>query len=309
MEVDTGAAVSLMSRIVQEKLFPQASLQKSATTLQTCTGEAMRVVGELQVIVTYRSQTKTLTLYIVPGNGPTLLGREWLQHIRLDWKAIASVTKDPLQQLLDKHVALFDDTLGTMKDYTATLTVKDSVRPKFHRPRPVPFAVREAVCKELDRLEKLGILEKVEHSQWAAPIMPAPKSDGQFRICGDYKSTINDALEVDQYPLPKPHDLFTALTGGEKFTVLVLSQAYQQMMLAEESKKFVTINTQQGLYRYKHLPFGVSSAPAIFQRSMDSILQGLPQVLCYIDDILVTGKNDKEHLQNLAQVLTRLEQH
>ena len=253
------------------------------------------------MIVTYGSQTKTLTLYIVPGNGPMLLGREWLQHIRLDWKAIALVTKDPLQQLLNKHAELFDDTLGTMKDYTATLTVKDSARPKFHRPRPVPFAVREAVSKELDRLKKLGILEKVEHSQWAAPIVPVPKSNGQFKICGDYKSTINDALEVDQYLLLKLYDLFTALTRGEKFTVLDMSLAYQQMMLAE-------VNTQQGLYRFKRLPLGVSPAPPIFQRSMDSILQGLPQVLCYIDDILVTGKNDKEHLQNLAQVLTRLEQ-
>ena len=187
MEVDTGAAVSLMSRIVQEKLFPQASLQKSATTLRTYTGEAMRVIGKLQVIVTYGSQTKTLTLYIVPGNGPTLLGREWLQHIRLDWKAIALMTKDPLQQLLNKHAELFDDTLGTMKDYTATLRVKDSARPKFHKPRPVPFAVWEAVSKELDRLEKLRILEKVEHSQWAEPIVPVPKSNGQFRICGDYQ--------------------------------------------------------------------------------------------------------------------------
>ena len=173
------------------------------------------------MIVTYGSQTKTLTLYIVPGNGPTLLGREWLQHIRLDWKAIALVTKDPLQQLLDKHAMLFDDTLGTMKDYMATLTVKDSARPKFHRPRPVPFAVREAICKELDRLKQLGILEKVEHSQWAAPIVPVPKSDGQFKICGDYKSTINDALEVDQYLLPKPNDLFTALTGGKSLLFLI----------------------------------------------------------------------------------------
>ena len=146
----------------------------------------------------------------------------------------------------------------------------------------MPFAVPEAVSKELDRHEKLGILEKVEHSQWAAPIVPVPKSNGQFRI---YKSTINDALEVDQYSLPKPNDSFTALTGGEKFTVLDMCQAYPQMMLAEESKKFVTINTQQDLYGYKRLPFEVSPAPGIFQRSMDIILQGFPQVLCYICSI------------------------
>ena len=76
MEVDTGAAVSLMSRIVQEKLFPQASLQKSATTLRTYTGEAMRFIEELQMIVTYGNQTKTLTMYIVPGNGPTC----WIEN-------------------------------------------------------------------------------------------------------------------------------------------------------------------------------------------------------------------------------------
>ena len=308
MEVDTGAAVSLMSQAVQERLFPQATLQATTTNLRTYTGEAMKVIGKLPVTATYANQSKALTLYIVPGHGPTLLGREWLQHIKLDWKSIAMVSKDPLQQLLDKHASIFEDTLGTIKDYTATLKVKEPALPKFYRPRPVPFAVREAVGSELDRLEKLGILEKVEHSQWAAPIVPVPKSNGQFRICGDYKSTVNDALEVDQYPLPKPDDLFTALTGGQKFTVLDLSQAYQQMKLNDESKKYVTVNTHQGLYCYTRLPFGIASAPAIFQRTMDSILQGMPQVLCYIDDILITGKTDNDHLQNLSQVLTRLEQ-
>ena len=79
------------------------------------------------------------------------------------------------------------------------------------------------------------------------------------------------------------------------------------MKLNDESKKY-TINTHQGLYCYTRLPFGIASAPAIFQRTMDSILQGMPQVLCYIDDILITGKTDVDHLQNLSQVLTRLEQ-
>ena len=116
-------------------------------------------------------------------------------------------------------------------------------------------------------------------------------------------------LETDQYPLPRPEDLMTCLTGGCKFTKLDLSSAYQQMVLDDESCPYVTVNTQKGLYRYLRLPFGVSSAPAVFQKAMDTILQGLPQVICYLDDILVTGSTPQEHLQNLAVVLERLSQH
>ena len=141
MEVDTGAAVSLMAQAVQERLFPQATLQATTTNLRTYTGEAMKVIGKFPVTATYANQSKALTLYIVPGNGPTLLGREWLQHIQLDWKSIARVSKDPLQQMLDKHASIFEDTLGTIKNYTATLRVKESASPRFYRPRPVPFAV------------------------------------------------------------------------------------------------------------------------------------------------------------------------
>ena len=76
-------------------------------------------------------------------------------------------------------------------------------------------------------LESEGILEKVSYSDWAAPIVAVPKKDGNFRICGDYKVTVNLALDVDQYPLPKPEDLFAMLAGGQKFSKLDLSQAYQ----------------------------------------------------------------------------------
>ena len=125
----------------------------------------------------------------------------------------------------------------------------------------------------------------------------------------DYKVTVNLALDVNQYPLPKPEDLFAMLAGGQKFSKLDLSQAYQQLLLEEECKKYTTINTHKGLYQYSRLPFGIASAPAIFQKTMDAILQGIPHVICYIDDILVTGANDAEHLQNLGEVLQQLEQH
>ena len=136
-----------------------------------------------------------------------------------------------------------------------------------------------------------------------------PKGSRYFRILSDYKITINEALEIDHHPLPKQDKLAVALTGGHKFTVLDLSQVYQQLKLHKDSKKYAKINMYQGLYCYTHLPFGLASAPEIFRRTMDSILQGIPKIFCYIDDILITGVHDKEHLSNLAEVLNCLEAH
>ena len=99
---------------------------------------------------------------------------------------------------------------------------------------------------------------------------------------------------MDQYPLPKPTDLMTCLTEEKIFTKLDLTAAYQQMLLDDDSSKLVVINTHQGLYRYTRLPFGVASALAVFQQAMDSILQGMSHVICYIDDNLITGTTAAE---------------
>ena len=127
-----------------------------------------------------------------------------------------------------------------------------------------------------------------------------------MRICGDYKVTINPMLDVNQYPLPRPEDLFATLDGGKRFTKLDLLHTYNQLILDEESRPYLTINTHRGLYRYNR---GVASAPAVFQKTMDTILRGLKGVICYIDDILITGVTEAEHLEHLEQVLHRLREH
>ena len=109
------------------------------------------------------------------------------------------------------------------------------------------------------------------------------------------------------YPLPRIEEIFASLSGGKSFSKLDLSHAYKQVVLEEESQKYVTVNTHRGLYRYKRLPFGIASAPAIFQWTMENLLQGIPGVCVYIDDIIVTGKDDEEHLNNLNEVLSRVE--
>ena len=124
------------------------------------------------------------------------------------------------------------------------------------------------------------------------------KKDKSFRICGDYKVTVNPELAVDQYPLPKAEELFATRTGGKVFSKLDLSQAYLQLQLDAESAAYVTINTHQGLYRFKRLPFGLASAPAIFQKLMDTVLQGLEGVICYTD-ILISTSDESSHLEVL----------
>ena len=132
------------------------------------------------------------------------------------------------------------------------------------------------------------------------------KDDGTVRICGDYRLTVNQASLIDSYPLPRVEDLFAALSGGKRFTKLDLSHSYLQLQLGEETKSLTTINTHRGLFQYNRLPFGLSSAPAVFQRTMDNLLKDLKHVTAYIDDILVTGSSEEEHLKNLEKVLIRL---
>ena len=102
-------------------------------------------------------------------------------------------------------------------------------------------------------------------------------------------------------------ELFAKLSGGKNFTKLDMSNAYLQLPLDEESLQLVTINTHKGLFKYNRLPFGVSSAPAIFQRCMESLLREQKGAAVYIDDILVTGGSTEEHIQNLNSVLDILE--
>jgi len=171
----------------------------------------------------------------------------------------------------------------------------------------VPYALQQAVEDEYNRLERDGIIRKVEFSDWATPMVNVSKSDGSTPSCGNYAITVHPHFNIPCYPILLPGDVFHKLRGGQKYTKLDLTNAYQQLTLDEESQKFVTINTHRGLNRYTRLPFGIASSAAVFQRTMDVILQGLDHVTCNQDDILLTGKDDAEHLNNLARVLTRLE--
>ena len=99
--------------------------------------------------------------------------------------------------------------------------------------------------------------------------------------------------------------MFASFAGGHVFSKLDLSHAYKQLESEEDSQVFTTVNTPKGLFKYNRLPFGISSAPAFFQKIMESLLQGMAGVCVYIDDILVSGSSEEAHHQSRLATITR----
>lgn len=160
--------------------------------------------------------------------------------------------------------------------------------------------------QELQPLVRDGVLEKVNTSRWATPIVPVLKKNNRVRICGDFSVTINPKLLVDEHPFPTIDELFASMAGGEKFTKINLQKAYLQLEVREEDREFLTLNTHRGLFRSTRLMYGVALAPAIWQREMENILGEIPGVSIFLCDIKITDPDDETHLRRLEQVLQQL---
>ena len=126
---------------------------------------------------------------------------------------------------MNDYADVLCDNLGGLNMTAAKLHIKPYCVPKCHKASPVSFAIKEALGQEIDYLEAEGILENVEHCEWAAPVVAVPKN-GQLRVCGNLKVTVNPVLVIENYPLPKPEDLMINLAGGLRFSKFNLTQAY-----------------------------------------------------------------------------------
>lgn len=205
MELDTGAAVSLISKEKYESNLQHISLQPTDIILKTYMGEALAPVGVISVAVKLNNHSTRLPLYIVNSDGPPLFGREWLRAIKLNWQDVKTVrhgVTDTIDTVLKRHSQVFGKELGTMKGIEAKITLKPDHTPKFFQPRVIPYAIRPKVETELTRLTELGVISPIQYSEWATPVVPVIKKDGSVTLCGDFKVTLNPAICVDHYPIP-----------------------------------------------------------------------------------------------------------
>ena len=193
MEVDTEVSVSVMTHTEYKKLWSPKSrppLHAAGIKLKKYTGWTIKIYGTCEVVVNHQGDEEKLPLVIVESERPNLLRRDWLIKLKLDWHMINQVqAKEELTTLIAKYI--FQNKVGTIKGVSARIVVEETATPTFCGPHPVPFALHSKTNKELERLESMGVLEKVEFADLVALIITVLKDDRNVRICDDYKMTIN----------------------------------------------------------------------------------------------------------------------
>lgn len=330
MEIDCGACISILHYEDYLKKFSSLKLKPYRVSVKVVTGEPVEIVGKIHVSVqvNYKNGAqkifKKLPLVVVHSvkKFVPLCGRNWLTSIFPDWRvgfqhknilpigAIQMSVTNNSSSVIDEYKEVFNGADNSpIRVFSANIVLKENATPIFHKPYTIAFGLREEVHNELMRLVREGILIPVKFSRWASPLVCVKKKNGKLRLCVDCKSTINQFVTLEHHPLPRVDECFLPLKGCIEFCKIDLAGAYQQVLVAPESRELLTINTPWGLFQYTRLIFGLNSSPAIFQSIMEQILQGIPQVTCYLDDILIGGKDKEDCERILKRVLERLREY
>nr|KAG5696950.1 hypothetical protein BaRGS_015914 [Batillaria attramentaria] len=215
--------------------------------------------------------------------------------------------RQQLQQLLDRYAHVFaqDDTLGYTDIVQHRIPTTDNV-PVSQPYRSIPPTQLQEVKEHLQGLLQSGAIVP-SHSPYAAPVVLVRKKDGSLRLCVDYRR-LNMKTVRDAYPLPRIQESFDSLVGAQYFSTLDLASGYHQIAMAPDDQHKTAFTTPFGLFEYTRMPFGLTSAPATFQRLMQATMSDFlfQFLLVYLDDLLIFSRTFKEHLQHLERLLQRI---
>ena len=213
-----------------------------------------------------------------------------------------------LFQLLRKYEQLFDGTLGKWTGSKVSLELAENAKPYHAKAFPVPRVHYETLRKEVERLCEIGVLKRVNRSQWAAPTFLIPKKDGSVRFISDFRE-LNKRIKRKPYPIPNIQDMLLNLDGFQYATSLDLNMGYYHLELDDNAKELCTIVLPFGKFEYQRTPMGLCNSPDIFQEKMNELFTGLDYARAYIDDLLaITKESFDDHLEKLERIFVRLQQ-
>lgn len=322
-EIDTGSAVTVIPMSVYSEHFSHLPVRPLPAAYRGYGGNQIPMLGLIIVQVSCPVQAQPtvgrlnrlrlpLAICTRPGAQP-LLGRPWLRQLPLVIDTASAVNSlyqaappqaDLMKVIQDLFPSLFLLDGSAIIGFEADMHLKEGTIPVKRPAYSCPLALKTAVEQELDNMVADNALVPVLSSPWATPIVILRRPENKVRLCGNYKVTVNPALEMDHYPLPNMEEMLTTISG-KYFFVLDLHKAYLQMLIGTQSKGILTWNTHKGLFEVLRLPYGVASAPAIFQNFIETVLKGLSNVKVLLDDVIGFAETRQECYDLMLQVLLR----
>ena len=309
MTADSGASCSIIDENTFRQKFKGTHLEKcSADKLNAYGGSRIVTIGCFTATIKSGKQSTSDLFYVVKGNGGNILSVKASQKLGL-----LTVAGHVVNTAEVKNFPTVFEGIGKLKEFEVKLHIDDNVPPVAQRHRRIPFHQRQKVTAELHDLERNDIIERVNGpTPWVSPIVvvPKPKRPGEVRICVDMREP-NRAIKRERHASPY---IVHRLNNARVFSKVNLKSGYHQLVLAEESRYITTFSTHDGLWRYKRLNFGISSASEVFQNVIANVIDGIDGALNMSDDIFIFGKGQTdqeamvEHDKHLQQVLQRLQE-
>ncbi|UYV78984.1 K02A2.6-like [Cordylochernes scorpioides] len=304
IKLDTGADVNILPESLIKEWPNMPLLETADCKIYTYTGQQIPVVGKCLLDCKTKYACRKVTFLIVNNSAVPILGLDECVKLnlvkRVETISDISVT---LTGLLDEYKDVFKGN-GHLS-YMYDIKISDKAEPKICPARRLPRALLQPVKEELFKMEEDGIIEKIEEpTVWAHPMVVVKKPSGKYRICIDPRE-LNKWVLREHYTLPAPENILAEIPKAKFYSVLDAKSAFWQVPLSENTSKYLVMSTPFGRYRFLRLPFGISSAPEIFQKIMHKIFCDIPNVVCYIDDLLIWGNSIvcEDHNSTLKKVL------
>lgn len=292
VKLDTGAQANVISKDTFDKLHTR--LNKTTTRLTSYSGNKIPVIGEVTVPCKHKKKTYEVKFIVTSSKAQDVLGLKTCQEMNLI-KRIEAIQKEELtttKELISEYKDVFTG-LGCLKQ-KYHIEVDENVSPVHNQARKIPLALQERVKQELKRMEELKVIKKQnDHTDWASPMVIVEKPNKQLRLCMDPQQ-LNKAIKRDKFSIPDPEEIKARLNKAKYFTKLDATSGFWHIPLDAESSQLCTMTTPFGKYSFLRSPFGISSAPEIFNKMVKQIYGNEEGIDSFFDDILVWGQTKEE---------------
>jgi len=294
-KLDTGAQCNVISQSLAIKSGLNIKVS-NIKNLVSYSNNKIPVLGECVAKVSTNSdEMHTVNFLVVGQDYQPILGS-------LSCKDLGFVKRVHEIDVINENDHIFNG-IGCLKKFEYNIDLIKNASLKIYPARRVPFHIRDAVKKELDSMVNMGIIKPMQETTQVVSPMVAVKQKEKVRICLD-PSDLNKNIKRRHYPLQTLEEIASRINGSKFFTILDCRKGFWQLKVSERTSKYLTFSTPWGRYCYLRLPFGLASAPEVFQQAINSLLEGIKGVECSMDDILIHAAT-KESLQIITMDVSK----